>query len=159
MLRPAARVRSGCLDGSGGAQPAQPARCQPVPHSAKVRHALTAPPELHHTHCHAGAWEVLAGQDGRAGARDGPRGTSLLNRPSALCVNPLGLLVVADTGNACLRQVDAQGAVTTLAGVCNSTGGRDGSGASALYGDRVRSVVCLADCGVLVGDEANGRLR
>lgn len=102
---------------------------------------------------------MLAGQDGRDGARDGPLGTALLNRPSALCVNPLGVLVVADTGNACLRQVDGQGTVTTLAGVCNSTGGRDGSGASALFGERLLSVVCLSNCSVLVGDESNGKLR
>lgn len=49
--------------------------------------------------------------------------------------------------------------VSTLAGVCGSTGQRDGTGQSALFSDSIQSITCLANCSVLVADVANGRLR
>lgn len=49
--------------------------------------------------------------------------------------------------------------VSTLAGVCGSTGQRDGTGQSALFSDSIQSISCLANCSVLVADQANGRLR
>lgn len=51
------------------------------------------------------------------------------------------------------------GMVSTLAGVCGSTGQRDGTGQSALFSDSIQSITCLANCSVLVADMANGRLR
>ncbi|PRW20852.1 NHL domain-containing [Chlorella sorokiniana] len=106
-----------------------------------------------------GIWQTIAGEDGKAGSRDGPIGTSLLNRPTAMCTTPLSDLVVVDSAGACVRLVTQDGMVSTLAGVCGSTGQRDGTGQSALFSDSIQSITCLANCSVLVADQANGRLR
>lgn len=192
---------------------------------------VAAPPPRQHDHLHAdavpphpplatllpqpsGIWQTLAGEDGKAGSRDGPIGTSLLNRPTAMCTTPMAGLVVVDSAGACVRLVTQDGAcaealalpggrrsalhctsvaavwtdcptcatvgevcpdscvsasnqfapchagmVSTLAGVCGSTGQRDGTGQSALFSDSIQSITCLANCSVLVADQANGRLR
>lgn len=57
----------------------------------------------------AGTWELLAGEVDKPGAKDGPHGTALLNQPTSICVNPAGVLIVADLGNACLRLVSPTG--------------------------------------------------
>lgn len=59
----------------------------------------------------------------------------------------------------CLCSSFLAGMVSTLAGVCGSTGQRDGTGQSALFSDSIQSITCLANCSVLVADQANGRLR
>ncbi|KAL4420638.1 hypothetical protein ABPG75_010294 [Micractinium tetrahymenae] len=84
---------------------------------------------------------------------------ALLNRPTSLCVNPQGAVVFADGGNACLRQVSAAGMVSTLAGQCGRPGDQDGGGQEALFSPVIKSIVCLANCSILVGDEGTGTLR
>lgn len=58
----------------------------------------------------SGIWQTLAGEDGKAGSRDGPIGTSLLNRPTAMCTTPMADLVVVDSAGACVRLVTQDGA-------------------------------------------------
>lgn len=73
---------------------------------------------------------------------------------------PHGRLAVADAGNSCIRQIDpATGHVTTLAGRCGLTGFVDGPASGALFSTGLKSIVCLANCSVLVADVSNGRLR
>ena len=57
----------------------------------------------------AGIWQTIAGEDGKAGSRDGPIGSSLLNRPTAMCTTPTADLVVVDSAGACLRLVAQDG--------------------------------------------------
>lgn len=76
----------------------------------------------------AGIWETIAGEDGKAGSRDGPIGSSLLNRPTAMCTTPLADLVVVDSAGACLRLVTQTG--EHRAGGGSRAGGRQDSGAA-----------------------------
>lgn len=51
------------------------------------------------------------------------------------------------------------GMVTTLAGQCGHPGDQDGSGQEALFSPVIKSLVCLANCSLLVGDAGTGTLR
>jgi len=112
-------------------------------------------------HLLTGHWEVLAGREGHPGFHNGPGSQALLNAPSGLCQLPGGFLVVADRANACLRRINlSTGRVSTLAGACGQRPGfADGAAEEARFSDTIGSVTCLANCSVIVGDVANGRLR
>lgn len=110
----------------------------------------------------AGETELLAGAEGEPGYQDGPGPKARFHCPTAACALPGSgsLLVVADSQNACIRLVDRNGSVATLAGACGERPGyRDGPGRDALFSTAIRSLVCLDNCSVLVGDASNGRLR
>ena len=109
----------------------------------------------------AGNWTVLAGGEGQPGFRNGPGQQALLSSPTGLCQMPHGRLAVADSGNACIRSIDTTtGTVSTLAGACGERPGHeDGPAAEARFGSSIKSIVCLANCSVLVGDVGTGRLR
>jgi len=64
------------------------------------------------------------------GMTDGPADLSEFCKPTGLALDGAGNLIVADTGNAAIRRVDATGAVTTLAGGFGVVGNVDGSGGS-----------------------------
>jgi len=104
---------------------------------------------------------VLAGQEGQRGFRNGHGKQALFSMPTSLCQLPHGFLVVADSANACLRRINvATREVTTLAGACGKRPGfADGLVSEALFSSSIRSIACLANCTVLVGDTSNGRLR
>ena len=122
---------------------------------------FTAWPPCRTRRTHAGDTQLLAGTEGERGYRDGPGRQALFSSPTAACALPgAGGLVVADSQNACIRLVDQEGNVSTLAGACGEKPGfRDGPGPEALFGAGIRSVACLANCSVLVADAAVGRLR
>jgi len=63
----------------------------------------------------AGAVTLVAGVPGIAGFADGVGLDALFDQPRGLALEGTGALVVADTGNAALRKVAANAAVTTLA--------------------------------------------
>ena len=51
------------------------------------------------------------------------------------------------------------GTVSTLAGTCGSSGMRDGPAGEALFSASIKSIACLPNCSVLVGDVSNQRTR
>jgi hypothetical protein len=51
------------------------------------------------------------------------------------------------------------GHASTLAGACGEPGAADGSDGDARFGLGIKSLVCLANCSVLVGDVSTGTLR
>src|SRR6185369_12120132 len=65
-----------------------------------------------------GAVVLIAGADRTDGfgLLDGPGATARFDRPQGIAVGSAGRLVVADTQNHAIRQIDSQGAVSTLAG-------------------------------------------
>ncbi len=73
-----------------------------------------------------GATTTLAGGAGAPGSVDGPASTARFNLPQGVAWAGGGILLVADTGNSTLREVDiaASGAVTvkTVAGVVGQSG-------------------------------------
>lgn len=66
-----------------------------------------------------GSLRVVAGQGTQAFAGDGgAAGAAMLDSPTALAISPTGSIVVADTGNARVRQIDAStGTIRTIAGL------------------------------------------
>jgi hypothetical protein len=78
-----------------------------------------------------GAVSLLAGTAGDAGSTDTP---PLFDHPQGLTLDGDGNLLVADTGNATIRQVTAAGQVSTLSGQPGTEGSAAGSVFSAPYG-------------------------
>jgi sugar lactone lactonase YvrE len=126
---------------------------------------------------------TLAGMAGVAGHRDGTGLSAWFNQPQAIASDLDGRLYVADTGNAVLRTIDADGTVSTVrkavapAGTAPalpqagssplpsgpppspvaSTGGSGGGGAGALMGGSV--LVCMVFHRFAAGNPRRMRLQ
>jgi len=87
-----------------------------------------------------GMVSTLAGEVGEYGAVDGVGRAARFDHPSALALTPDGALLVADTGNGCIRQVSMRGEVTTWAGMMRNTQTGNWPGA-ALNLDGIQSMV------------------
>ena len=84
----------------------------------------------------AGVVTTLAGGAGGAGSgqQDGTGSAAGFTAPQGLAVDSAGTVFVADTSNNCIRAITPAGAVTTIAGVCGSTGAHvDGPAATASF--------------------------
>ena len=90
-----------------------------------------------------------------AGYRDGARDEALFNDPSCVRLTPsrLGTLLVADTGNHCIRLL-ANGYITTFAGCQNSGFHAAGRRSEALFHSPV-SLAVSSDESVYVSDAGN----
>ena len=85
------------------------------------------------------------------GYADGRGSAARFDRPAGIAVRSDGTIYVADTLNHCIRRIDAQGNVTTYAGLPSAPGHVDGPRATARFGlptglavDR-RDVLYVAD--------------
>jgi len=98
-------------------------------------------------------------QGGYAGD-DGPATEALLQRPTDVAVDVDGTLFIADTFNSCVRKVDPQGTITTVAGRCGERGaeGDEGPATEALL-DRPYGVALDADGNLYIADTHNHRIR
>ena len=105
-----------------------------------------------------GAVSTLSGAAGDCGSTDGPAADARLSFPSALALASDGVLYVADRGNATLRRVAADGALTTLAGVAGEPGTTDGNGSAARLGD-VAGLAAGAGGSLWLSEAQNGTLR
>jgi sugar lactone lactonase YvrE len=102
-----------------------------------------------------GAVSTLAG--GKEGFVDGLGAAAAFNTPSAIALDHLGNLYVADTGNHAIRRISPGGAVTTLAGN-GSPGYVDGIGRAAQFNGPVG--IAVDDAGIVyVADTYNDRIR
>lgn len=102
-----------------------------------------------------GAVSTLAG--GKEGFTDGLGTAAAFNTPSAIALDHLGNLYVADTGNHAIRRIAPDGAVTTLAGN-GSPGYADGIGRAAQFNGPVG--IAVDDAGIVyVADTYNDRIR
>ncbi|MEP2775688.1 MAG: hypothetical protein ABJQ29_04415 [Luteolibacter sp.] len=63
-----------------------------------------------------GVVTTLAGKAGEEGAVNGVGGNARFRFPADIAISPSGVLYVADSGNHCIRVVQANGTVSTLAG-------------------------------------------
>jgi hypothetical protein len=111
----------------------------------------------------------ICGSPGRPGHADGPWDRALFNGPTFVCSNltntaampfPGDSILIADSGNHCIRTVDADGSVTTLAGTPGVRGDLDhaGSPLTATFNDPGGLAMDMKG-GVYVADRGNHRIR
>ena len=116
-----------------------------------------------------GSVSIFAGT-GRKGMQDGPAHAASFDSPSGVCVMADGSVLVADTGNHCIRSITGGGVgsrrtVATLAG-CGRAGKADGPAGGASF-DKPTAVVALGAASglsdgqsvVYVADSGNNCLR
>jgi len=104
----------------------------------------------------AGVVETLAGS-GFPDHRDGPAAQAQFALPSGVAVAADGTVIVADTGNHCLRRISG-GEVSTFSGRCEAPGMADGAAADARFNGPT-DLVFLADGRLVVSEESNHALR
>ncbi len=106
-----------------------------------------------------GTATLLAGSGlGISGSIDGIGSNALFYSPHALAFGSDGLLYVSDSFNHTLRRVNAAGAVTTLAGLAETSGTADGFGTTARMSGP--SGLTFTSKGTLyISDTDNGLLR
>jgi sugar lactone lactonase YvrE len=101
---------------------------------------------------------TFAGQPGQAGTSNGPTGLALFNNPSGVAVDLAGDVYVADTGNHTIREIGADGQVSTLAGFAGVPGHQDGYGTNALFSSP-GAVAVDAIGNIYVADTGNQTIR
>jgi sugar lactone lactonase YvrE len=105
-----------------------------------------------------GRVSTLAGKAGSAGATNGAASTARFNAPLGLAVSATGSVFVADSGNHLIRRINADGTVSTLAGVAESWGDEDGPAATARFNGPVGLVLDPSGA-LLVADALNHTVR
>lgn len=105
-------------------------------------------------------WVVttLAGLARSAGIADGTNSAARFYEPSGVAVDTSGNVYVADFGYSTIRKITPAGAVTTLAGVANTTGSSDGTGTNALFYQSYGIAVDSAG-NLYVADQFNSTIR
>lgn len=89
---------------------------------------------------------------------DGPADQALFAHPTGIAVAGDGHTFVADTRGECIRQVTAEGSVTTLAGKGLTPGTEDGTGDTARFRGP-RGVALAPDGSLIVADSENSAIR
>jgi sugar lactone lactonase YvrE len=95
--------------------------------------------------------------NGVGGFKDGPGNEAQFDGPIGLAVDKQGNIFVADAYNDCIRQVSADGRVTTVAGT-GLPGSSDGQAASASF-DTPAGVVVDSQGNIFVADAGNHAVR
>ncbi|TMU50666.1 IPT/TIG domain-containing protein [Flagellimonas algicola] len=95
---------------------------------------------------------------GDFGHQDGDLASAKFSNPSSISVAGDGNIYITDTGNSCIRQIDPEGHVTTIAGVPESKGHKDGSGAEAQFNEP-RGVLQGGEGEIYVADTGNHVIR
>jgi hypothetical protein len=105
-----------------------------------------------------GVVTTLAGTPLVAGSADGTGAAARFAHPIGVAVDGTGNVYVADTENATIRKITADGVVTTLAGTAGVAGSADGTGAVARF--HFPTGVAVDGTGnVYVADQGNDIIR
>ena len=110
----------------------------------------------------AGAVTTLAGMTGNLGSVDGKGSEARFNGPQGIAVDRAGNIYVADTISCTIRKITSDGVVTTLAGLVNVSGSKDGKGSDARFGSMFGGPSSVAVDGagnIYVADKANQTIR
>ncbi|MCW5557840.1 MAG: SMP-30/gluconolactonase/LRE family protein, partial [Verrucomicrobiae bacterium] len=105
------------------------------------------------------AWTVreFVGKGGSYSHRDGPGSEARFQSPTGLAVDAQGRAYVSDDGPT-LRRIDLDGTVTTIAGVPDSYGLRDGPASQALFSSP-RALVLDGAGNLFIADQGNHTIR
>jgi sugar lactone lactonase YvrE len=108
----------------------------------------------------SGVITTIAGTGARGYAGDGgPARAAVFDAPKEFALAPGGDILVVDTENHAIRQIDARtGIVATIAGGHKGSEG-DGGAATAAGLGRPHGVVCGPDGAIYIGDTENHRIR
>ncbi|HTV61938.1 MAG TPA: hypothetical protein VMH30_05145, partial [Verrucomicrobiae bacterium] len=101
---------------------------------------------------------TLAGQALVSGAVNGTGTNALFNDPAAIIVNTNGNFFVADSQNDAIREVTANGAVTTFAGDLGVAGSMNDTGTNAQF-DTPSGLAFDANGNLFVSDTGNNTIR
>jgi hypothetical protein len=102
---------------------------------------------------------TVAGAADVAGSEDGMGTSAHFDAPSAVAVDGVGNLFVADKGTNVIRKIVlASGIVTTLAGAAGARGSADGSGMAARF-DSPAGLACDGAGHLFVADTGNSTIR
>jgi len=99
---------------------------------------------------------TLAG-NGTPGSADGSANTARFNNPQGVAVEASGAVLVADTGNHCIRRIAPDGTVTTMAGD-GIAGLRDGPSGQARF-NAPRGIAVDSLGNIYVADTGNAAVR
>lgn len=90
----------------------------------------------------------------------GPATEALLREPTDVAVGPSGAFFIADKANSCVRAVDGDGTITTVAGTCGEQGHTgDGGLATEALLNRPYGIALDADGNLYIADTHNHRIR
>jgi sugar lactone lactonase YvrE len=107
-----------------------------------------------------GVVTTIAGIAGTFGSADSPQGTqATFFGPTGLALTDAGTLFVSDSVNATIRAISPTGAVTTVAGVPQSVGYRDGGANQALFNNPAHLVYSESDATLYIAVSINGVVR
>ena len=107
----------------------------------------------------AGIILTIAGNGVPAYGGDGGHATSAsLQTPTGVAVSSTGAFIIADNGNHRIRQISAQGVISTIAGNGNGAFSGDGGRATSANLNAPFGVV-LTGVSVIVSDSGNNRIR
>jgi hypothetical protein len=105
-----------------------------------------------------GTVTTVAGEAGVAGKNDGPARQAHLNAPAGIDFDSNGNLFIADSGNATIRMLTAEGLLITIAGTPGVSGYADGPGSRAQFSGPVGLRVA-PDGTIVVADTSNNAIR
>lgn len=99
-----------------------------------------------------------SGEPGFTGDQDSAT-NALLTSPSGLALDPLGRLLIADSGNHRIRRIDQDGRITTIAGT--GIAGFSGDGGAATEAQLIAPASIAVDStgAVFIADTGNHRIR
>ena len=106
----------------------------------------------------AGVVTTFAGTAGIDGSVDGTGAAARFNNPRGVATDSAGNVYVADWGNSTIRKITPAGVVTTLAGMAETSGNADGTGAAASF-HHPSGVATDSAGNVYVADESNSTIR
>ncbi|MBM3267743.1 MAG: hypothetical protein FJZ01_08860 [Candidatus Sericytochromatia bacterium] len=104
----------------------------------------------------SGSVTTIAG--GSLGYEDGPAGSSKFDRPMAVLAVPGGDVLIADTGNHCIRRIGQSGLVETIAGMGLAPGFVDGVGSQARLASPL-ALAALSPTRIAIADTGNHAVR
>jgi RHS repeat-associated protein len=108
-----------------------------------------------------GTVTAVVGRSGAPGfsGDGGPAAAAKLRTPRDVALGPDGAIFIADAGNHRVREIDAGGTITTVAGNGSGAYGGDGGPATDAALDTPSAVAPTADGGFAIADAGNAAIR